>query len=65
MGANEVLALNDPTSGSRNLDMNVVLKNGWPLERGNANWLHGDFRSMSYLYVCPLYDKVAEIGGLE
>lgn len=51
-----------------NLDMQAKLKNGWPPERSmdqeSKKWKHGDIRDVSYPYVCPLFLKFVELGGL-
>jgi hypothetical protein len=51
----------------RNFDMNVQLKSGWPEERSRQNdyaWKHSDLKSVAYLYVHGLFDKLVEKGQL-
>ena len=61
-GANLIPALE---TVSRNFDMNVEYTHGWPAERGNSRWLHGDIKDISYLYVKPLFDAFTEKGELK
>jgi len=44
---------------------NFVYRTGWPAERDNRDWRHGDFREVAYRFVNPLYNKIVELGGLK
>lgn len=61
-----------PTLSGRSQDMNneitndgIVYRSGWPTERNNRRWRHGDFREVAYLFVNPLYRKIVDLGDLK
>ena len=68
VGANEVEAFAPPGQPNRNHDMQNM-QNGWPAERTSDDpdepWLHNDLKSVAYLYVWPLFDKIVEEGDLK
>ncbi|HVU23218.1 MAG TPA: Ig-like domain-containing protein [Opitutus sp.] len=51
---------------SGNFDLNSsTFKNGWPSSRSDANWKHSDCLNVAYTFNFPLYDKMANDGGLK
>ncbi len=60
-GANKI-----PIFGERNYDINILFQNGWPEERNNDRcWRHGDVKTIAYVYVYKVFDKIVEIGKLK
>jgi hypothetical protein len=44
---------------TRNFDMQLLFKNGWPLERvavHDIDWKHSDIKALGYIYVYKLFD---------
>ncbi len=39
-------------------------RNGWPDERTDLRWYHGDIREMAYIYVWPVFENVVDAKGL-
>jgi hypothetical protein len=72
VGANPVPALD---ADSRNFDMQLLYENGWPYDRGTAQyppntpavgeWHHSDFRVVAYTYTYKLFNEFVEIGNLK
>ena len=51
---------------TRNFDMNLLFKNGWPTSRGdNTSWHHSDTREVAYTYIHALFDKWVELAELK
>ncbi len=54
--------------GENAVNMNESMQSGWPEERVPAegrDWLHSDFKDISYRYVYKLFDHFVQHGGLQ
>jgi hypothetical protein len=70
IGANPVDRLSPQGQPSRNLDMNLLYQNGWPLNRPISGseafkWYHSDFKNVAYTYTHPLFDAFVTLGNLQ
>lgn len=72
VGANPVPKLD---SFGRNFDMQTLYENGWPLDRGKAQWPvdttaygewhHSDVRAVAYTFTYQLFDQMVTFGKLK
>jgi hypothetical protein len=74
VGANHVGLLAPSGQADRNTDM-MTLENGWPLDRGSAQypvgttafgeWHHSDVRAVAYTFTYKLFDQMVTVGNLK
>ncbi len=41
--------------------VDIGFQNGWP--RTSSDWLHGDYKTVAYVYVNQLFDDIAKTKG--
>lgn len=44
--------------------MNLKTEDG-KFPRAEGDWVHSDFRDVTFSYVIPMYEKMVELGKLE
>jgi len=45
--------------------MQTQFTNGWPQERDNPDWRHGDIKEVAYTFVFRAFDAITQLGDLK